>query len=105
MIIPSRKRALGLVVNEAMASNVLLSPSSGTGCSKDLVIEDYNGYTYETGDIYALSKIISKLIINKNKLETFKKNSLELISNIVLKQLVQIWVARSVTLIKYWFLE
>ena len=27
----------------------------------------------ETGDIYALSKIISKLIINKNKLETFKK--------------------------------
>ena len=50
------------------------------GCSKDLVIEDYNGYIYETGDVYSLSKIISKLIINKSKLELLKKNSFELIS-------------------------
>ena len=73
MIIPSEKEPWGLVVNEAMASKCAIISSSGTGCSKDLVIEDYNGYIYETGDIYALSKIISKLIINKNKLETFKK--------------------------------
>ena len=80
LIIPSEKEPWGLVVNEAMASKCAIISSSGTGCSKDLVIEGYNGYIYETGDIYALSKIISKLIINKNKLETFKKNSLELIS-------------------------
>ena len=80
LIIPSEKEPWGLVVNEAMASQCAIISSTGTGCSKDLVVEDYNGYVYETGDIDALSKIISKLIINKNKLEIFKKNSLELIS-------------------------
>ncbi len=80
LIIPSEKEPWGLVVNEAMASQCAIISSTGTGCSKDLVVEDYNGYVYETGDIDALSKVISKLIINKNKLEIFKKNSLELIS-------------------------
>ena len=80
LVIPSEKEPWGLVVNEAMASQCAIISSCGTGCSKDLVIEDYNGYIYDTGDIYALSKIISKLIINKEKLEFFKRNSLALIS-------------------------
>ena len=80
LIIPSEKEPWGLVVNEAMASQCAIISSSGTGCSKDLVIEDYNGYIYQTGDVYSLSKIILKLIINKNKIEIFKKNSLALIS-------------------------
>lgn len=52
----------GLSVNEAMNFGIPLVISKTTGCSIDLVIEGVNGFTFNTGDIEALTDCIDAAI-------------------------------------------
>ena len=46
-IMPTLSDPWGLVVNEAMAAGLPIICSDKAGCSKDLVINGWNGYVYE----------------------------------------------------------
>jgi glycosyltransferase involved in cell wall biosynthesis len=52
----------GLSVNEAMNFGIPLVISNTTGCCKDLVIDGVNGFTFNTGDLQALTDCIDAAI-------------------------------------------
>ncbi len=64
----------GLVVNEAMVFGLPVIVSNIVGCYADLVSEDSNGYSFETGNIADLKSKLASLISGKNLLE-FGQNS------------------------------
>jgi glycosyltransferase involved in cell wall biosynthesis len=54
-ILPSRREPWGLVTNEAMAAGLPVIVSNRCGCAEDLVVEGYNGYTFDPADPDALT--------------------------------------------------
>lgn len=50
LILPSKKDTWGLVVNEAMASELPVIVSSDCGCAEDLIINGVTGLTFASGD-------------------------------------------------------
>lgn len=56
----------GLVVNEAMIFALPVIVSNFVGSCEDLVIQDYNGYSYETGNIAELKSKLDSLLNNIN---------------------------------------
>ncbi|MBE0571350.1 MAG: glycosyltransferase family 4 protein [Ignavibacteriaceae bacterium] len=68
----------GLVVNEAMIFALPVIVSNIVGSCEDLVIEDFNGYSYETGNIIELKSKLNSLI-NNSRLNEFGLNSQNLI--------------------------
>jgi glycosyltransferase involved in cell wall biosynthesis len=84
-VLCSEMETWGLAVNEAMNFNIPCVVSDNCGCSKDLILEGINGYTYKTGDITELSSKMEKVlntdienfqfdIINKFSIEMNVKN-------------------------------
>jgi len=63
-VLPSREEVWGLVVNEAMAAGLPVVVSDQVGCSADLIIENFSGYTFESENIVDLSKKIETVISN-----------------------------------------
>lgn len=53
---PSLVDQWALVVNEAMAAGLPVIVSTGAGCSRDLVHEGENGFTFAPGDVAALTR-------------------------------------------------
>jgi glycosyltransferase involved in cell wall biosynthesis len=59
LILPSDSRETwGLVVNEAMACGLPSIVSNSCGCAPDMIVDRYNGFTYNEGDI---SQLVSKM--------------------------------------------
>jgi glycosyltransferase involved in cell wall biosynthesis len=79
----------GLVVNEAMACSLPILTSNKVGCAADLVKENYNGYIFESGNFYDMvSKMQLMVDHNKSSLKDMGSNSLNLISEWSIKNLV-----------------
>jgi glycosyltransferase involved in cell wall biosynthesis len=77
LILPSEDEPWGLVVNEAIYSQIPILVSNDCGSALDLVIEKENGYIFECGNIDDLaSKILMALSLDDNKVsETSRKLS------------------------------
>lgn len=56
LVHPSFKDTWGLVVNEAMAAGLPVIVSTGAGCHEDLVRVGENGFTFDPGDLEALTQ-------------------------------------------------
>lgn len=70
----------GLVVNESMCFGIVPVVSDVVGCGPDLVRSHENGFIFKFGDIEALSKILSELVLNKEKRQKFSERSAAIIS-------------------------
>jgi 1,2-diacylglycerol 3-alpha-glucosyltransferase len=51
----------GLVINEAMASGLLVLTSNRCGCAPDLVREGVNGFTFDPCDVEAMARLMFKV--------------------------------------------
>ncbi len=65
LILPSFYETWGLVVNEAMAMGKPVITSNNCGCANDLVLNGKNGYIFKKGNSKELSKLIIKILRNK----------------------------------------
>jgi glycosyltransferase involved in cell wall biosynthesis len=70
----------GLVVNEAMACGLPVLVSHRCGCAPDLVRAGRNGFTFDPGDVEALSALMSKISSLQFPLSEFGSASREIIS-------------------------
>ncbi len=86
LILPSREENWGLVINEAMSARNMIISSDIVGASKDLVRNNYNGYTFINGDYRDLAKKILKVYKKKNNIDRFCNNSFKLISSWTFKE-------------------
>ena len=66
----------GLAVNEAMASGKAVLISDKVGCGTDLVMDEKNGYIFESGNESDLFTKLSKLCVDKDLLSNMGKVSL-----------------------------
>lgn len=72
---PAKEECWGLSVNEAMASQVPVIVSTGLGCRFDLLPSEEFGFVYPIGDLSTLSRLIQKLIMDKNLSNNISKNA------------------------------
>ena len=56
LVLPSHSEPWGLVVNESLSYGCPVVVSNVCGCVPDLVIDGVTGYSFEVGDIAALSQ-------------------------------------------------
>jgi glycosyltransferase involved in cell wall biosynthesis len=71
----------GLSVNEAMNFKLPIIVSDIVGCSKDLVIDEYNGYVFQCGNISDLnSKLETILNFNQQEIEKLGDHSRDIIN-------------------------
>jgi len=81
LVMTSESETWGLVVNEAMASRLIVVTSDTVGCAKDLIINNKTGLIYSKGNTKELSELILKLTEDKNLLDTIKINANNHIKN------------------------
>ena len=79
-IIPSREENWGLALNEAMASKNAIISSNKVVSSYDLLINNFNGYTFANNNYKLLAKKIMKFYNNKKNIIKFGDNSHKIIS-------------------------
>jgi glycosyltransferase involved in cell wall biosynthesis len=61
-VLPSHSEPWGLVVNESLSYGCPVVVSSVCGCVPDLVVDGVTGYSFEVGDIEALSRAMLSAI-------------------------------------------
>jgi glycosyltransferase involved in cell wall biosynthesis len=62
LLLPTKREAWGLVLNEAMACGVPVVASPWAGATRDLIEDGVTGYVVEPSDIGKLAEIMSRLI-------------------------------------------
>ncbi len=80
-VIPSYREAWGLVVNEAALAGLPIISSEIVGASKDLIVNNLNGYTYSPHDSSELYAHLNKLVLDKNLREKMGDESKKIIEN------------------------
>jgi glycosyltransferase involved in cell wall biosynthesis len=65
----------GLVVNEAMASNLPVLVSQRCGCAEDLVQEGVNGFTFDPFDVQAMAGLMHQLTESPDRLDAMGQAS------------------------------
>ena len=76
----------GLAVNEAMCMGRPIIVSDQVGCAQDLVHPRRNGLIFPAGDIPALGAALREALSDSNQLNTWGKQSREIIENYSYKQ-------------------
>jgi len=76
---PAHNEPWGLVVNEAMASGLPVLGTHATGAAADLVVDDVNGYRFNSRSVTQLSELMGKISSNSNRLIEMGKASLDII--------------------------
>lgn len=65
MVLPSDAgETWGLVVNEAMASGLPAIVSHSVGCCRDLIVAGETGFSFDVGDISALTELLRNYLAN-----------------------------------------
>lgn len=80
-ILPTREDIWGLVVNEAMSFGLPIICSDRAGAGLDLMIDNKNGFLFESENIDDLSLKIECLVNDESKRKEFSKESLNIIKN------------------------
>jgi glycosyltransferase involved in cell wall biosynthesis len=76
-VMTSEYETWGLVINEAMASGLVNIVSDNCGGSNDLILQGITGFTYRTGDVDGLAKLVLNLLDSNEMLEKIKCSSKE----------------------------
>jgi glycosyltransferase involved in cell wall biosynthesis len=71
----------GLVVNEAMASDLPVLVSQRCGCAQDLVQQGVNGFTFDPFDIEAMARVMHQLTESPDRLSAMGQASGRLIKD------------------------
>jgi glycosyltransferase involved in cell wall biosynthesis len=71
----------GLVVNEAMNFGLPVVASDRVGCSRDLVKNDWNGFTFAHDNEDALTDALTMLLDSADRRRTFGSNGIKLIAD------------------------
>ena len=74
LIVPSKYETWGLVINEAMASDLPVICTSNCSGSRDLIKNGSNGFIYNLKDLNFLKNLIIKVSTNKKKYLILIKN-------------------------------
>lgn len=61
-VLPSGHEPWGAVVNEAMASGLIVITSDQVGASKDMIVNGENGYMYPVGQVEELTALLDKVV-------------------------------------------
>jgi glycosyltransferase involved in cell wall biosynthesis len=77
----------GLVVNEAMNFALPVIVSNFVGSCEDLVSDDFNGFSFETGNIAELKSKLDSILNNKNLTE-FGQNSQKIIEKYSIQNII-----------------
>ncbi len=70
----------GLVVNEAMNFSLPIIVSDQVGCSKDLVKDGWNGFTFAHGDEGELRRVLRRLVVDAALRKEMGRHSAELVA-------------------------
>ncbi|MFM9048396.1 MAG: glycosyltransferase family 4 protein [Cyanobium sp.] len=81
IVLPSQSETWGLVINEAMNLSCPAVVSDHVGCAPDLVIPDFTGWVYPTGNVAQLRASLAQAIGNPAKLKWMGQNAAELIQD------------------------
>jgi glycosyltransferase involved in cell wall biosynthesis len=74
LVLPSHSEPWGLVVNESLSYGCPVVVSSVCGCVPDLVIDGVTGYSFEVGNVQALtSALTSVLTLSMDRLSVAKR--------------------------------
>jgi glycosyltransferase involved in cell wall biosynthesis len=74
MVLPSHREPWGLVVNEALSFGCPVVVSAICGCVPELVVDGVTGFTFETGNVAALSEaMLSVLRLSEDRLSTARQ--------------------------------
>lgn len=85
-ILPSISETWGLAINEAMICGLAVIASDKVGAAKDLI--QNNGNIFEAQNVFQLSEMMKNVIINRGLLSTYKQNSIEIIKNWTIDNLI-----------------
>jgi glycosyltransferase involved in cell wall biosynthesis len=92
--LPSQSETWGLAVNEAMAAGKAILVSNKVGCSIDLLINNENGYIFESNNLTDLKSKLSLMLtkenlikMGKNSRKFIKKWSVEKQAEVIFKEL------------------
>lgn len=81
-VLPSAEmETWGLVINEVMSVGRAVIVSDRVGCGPDLIREGKNGYIYPVGDIDALARALSRVLCNKETINSMGKASAEVMNH------------------------
>lgn len=81
LVLPSKSETWGLVVNEGMNAGLPVVASNRVGCSADLVLDDENGWVFETGNVDQLASALESLVVDPGRRLRFGQRSLEMIAD------------------------
>ena len=62
LVLPSFRETWGIVVNEALCFGLPVIVSDQVGAGDDLVLHEYNGFRFPSGDVEALGRCIKTLV-------------------------------------------
>lgn len=80
-VLPSKREAWGLVVNEVMNASKSVVVTNEVGCADDLVLHGENGYVYQAGNIKELSALLKNYINDRSLASRMGKESLKIITD------------------------
>ena len=80
-IFPSLGETWGLVVNEAMAAGLPILISNRCGCTRDLVREGVNGFSFDPYDVQGIADLMFKMAHGDVDLTAMGRASLEIIAD------------------------
>lgn len=81
LVLPSTHEEWGLVVNEAMSSSTAVVISTMVGCREDLLVENFNGFSFDPNISGALVEIFERFEMNTYLGCVMGKNGSIIISN------------------------
>ncbi len=80
LVLPSHSEPWGLVVNESLSYGCPVVVSNVCGCVPDLVLDGVTGYSFESGDVEALSNALLSVVDMAGDRVAVAKRCLEVIS-------------------------
>ncbi|WP_338391631.1 glycosyltransferase [Fulvitalea axinellae] len=85
-VLPSHYEAWGVVVHEAMAVGMPVISTYQCGAADELVVDGYNGFKVNSGDVDVLVEALSKFVVmDSETLQDFSDRSLELSRQVTLE--------------------
>jgi len=81
LVLPSNIETFGLVINEAMNMSTAIISSDQVGAASDLVIENLNGYVFESGNLGSLTTCLNKALSSKKLLTQMSNESKKIIKD------------------------
>src|SRR5690606_6882290 len=70
LAMPSSLEVWGLVVNEALASGVPVIATTCSGATEDLIQDEINGRSYESGDVCDLADLLRSVATDPDRWKT-----------------------------------